>query len=201
MSYELNEDQQDCLQELINVAMGQASDQLARYLDTFVFLTVPSIDLVNGQVLSNSIERNEESMAVVSQGFFGYEGIRGEALLVYKNEDSDRIGDLLGYEPDELSVEEQLIDISSILTTTFLNVFATQIENQMSYSAPKLLANSKSSLYDYLKQLSFDCDMALKVNINYQVTDYSFNCEMILLIPEVAIDNIKAVIDRILEDY
>ena len=37
MAYELNEDQQDCLQELINVAMGQASDQLARYLDTFVF--------------------------------------------------------------------------------------------------------------------------------------------------------------------
>lgn len=201
MSYELNEDQQDCLQELINVAMGQASDQLARYLDTFVFLTVPSIDLVNGQALSQSLERDEESMAVVSQGFFGYEGIRGEALLVYQHEDSDRIGDLLGYEPDELSVEEQLIDISSILTTTFLNVFATQIENQMSYSAPKLISDAKGSLTEYLQQLSFDRDMALKVNINYQVTDYSFNCEMILLIPEAAIDNIKTVIDRILEEY
>jgi chemotaxis protein CheC len=201
MAYELNEDQQDCLQELINVAMGQASDQLARYLDTFVFLTVPSIDLVNGEALQQSLARDEESMAVVSQGFFGYEGIRGEALLVYQHEDSDRIGDLLGYEPDELSVEEQLIDISSILTTTFLNVFATQIENQMSYSAPKLLAEVKGSLYEYLKQLSFECDMALKVNINYQVTDYSFNCEMVLLIPEAAIDNIKTVIDRILEDY
>ena len=40
MKHELNEDQQDCLQELINVAMGQASDQLARYLDTFVFLSI-----------------------------------------------------------------------------------------------------------------------------------------------------------------
>ena len=201
MAYALNEDQQDCLQELINVAMGQASDQLARYLDTFVFLTVPNIELVNGQGLTSSLESNTDSTAVVSQGFFGYEGIRGEALLVYKHKDSDRIGDLLGYEPGELSVEEQLIDISSILTTTFLNVFASQIENQMSYSAPKLLAHTQDTVDDYIKQISFDWDMALKVNINYQVTDYSFNCEMILLIPAAAIENIKTVIDRILEDY
>ena len=201
MAYALNEDQQDCLQELINVAMGQASDQLARYLDTFVFLTVPNIELVNGQGLSSSLESNTDSTAVVSQGFFGYEGIRGEALLVYQHKDSDRIGDLLGYEPGELSVEEQLIDISSILTTTFLNVFASQIENQMSYSAPKLLAHTQDTVDDYIKQISFDWDMALKVNINYQVTDYSFNCEMILLIPAAAIENIKTVIDRILEDY
>ena len=201
MAYELNEDQQDCLQELINVAMGQASDQLARYLDTFVFLTVPNIELVNGHGLSSSLESNTDSTAVVSQGFFGYEGIRGEALLVYQHKDSDRIADLLGYEPDELSVEEQLIDISSILTTTFLNVFASQIENQMSYSAPKLLAHTQDTVSDYIKQVSFDWEMALKVNINYQVTDYSFNCEMILLIPAAAIENIKMVIDRILEDY
>lgn len=152
MAYELNEDQQDCLQELINVAMGQASDQLARYLDTFVFLTVPNIELVNGHGLSSTLESNTDSTAVVSQGFFGYEGIRGEALLVYQHKDSDRIADLLGYEPGELSVEEQLIDISSILTTTFLNVFASQIENQMSYSAPKLLAHTQDTVSDYIKQ-------------------------------------------------
>ena len=201
MSFDLNEDQQDCLQELINVAMGQASDQLARYLDTFVFLSVPSIDLVSAQELSVSLETNEESMAKVSQGFFGYEGIRGEAILIYEHKDSDKIGDMLGYEPDELSIEEQLIDISSILTTTFLNVFASQIENQMSYSAPKLLADMQGAMSEHLKQLSFSWDTALKVNIAYQVTDYSFNCDMILLIPEAAIVDIKKVIDRILEDY
>jgi len=199
-AFNLNEDQLDCLQELINVAMGQASDQLARYLDTFVFLQVPHIELVNAQAFSMSLTDNQQSNAVVSQGFFGYEGIRGEALLVYRNEDSDRIADLLGYEPEELSEEEQLIDISSILTTTFLNVFAGQIENQLSYNAPKLLSNGQSSVAQYLKQLSFDWDMALKVNITYQVTDYSFNCDMILLIPESAIINIKTVIDRILEE-
>ena len=201
MPYKLSEDQQDCLQELINVAMGQASDQLARYLDSFIYLTVPDITLVNGQTLSHELVSNETSMAVVSQGFFGYEGIRGEALLVYQHKDSNRIGDLLGYEPDELSIEEQLIDISSILTTTFLNVFASEIDNQLSYSAPKLLTGSEGTLSTHLTQLSFDWDTALTVNINYQVKDYSFNCEMILLIPEVAIANIKTVLDRVLANF
>lgn len=199
-AFHLDEDQLDCLQELINVAMGQASDQLARYLNTFVFLKVPSIELVNAQDFSASLGNDQNHTAVVSQGFFGYEGIRGEALLVYQHKDSDHISDLLGYEPGELSEEEQLIDISAILTTTFLNVFAGQIENQMSYNAPKLLSNGSSAVTEYLEQLSFSWDMALKVNITYQVTDYSFNCDMILLIPELAILNIKKVIDRILEE-
>ena len=108
---------------------------------------------------------------------------------------------MLGYEPDELSKDEQLIDISSILTTTFLNVFASQIDNQMSYNAPKLLPSIQNSLSNHLQQMTFSWDMALKVNINYQVTDYSFNCNMILLIPETAMANIKTVIDRILEEF
>ena len=197
----LNEDQQDCLQEIINVAMGQASDQLARYLDTFVYLKVPSIEQVSSQSLTHTLYPSDQAVAVVSQGFFGYEGIRGEALLIYEPKDSDRLADLLGYEPEELSVEEQIIDLSSILTTTFLNVFANQIDNQMSYSAPRLLSSSKTAISEHIEHQSFSWDLALKVKITYQVTDYSFNCDMILLIPESAIVNIKTVIDRILEEF
>ena len=54
--FHLTEDQQDCLQELINVAMGQASDQLARYLDTFVYLKVPSIESVDGKGADFNLE-------------------------------------------------------------------------------------------------------------------------------------------------
>ena len=201
ISFTLNEEQLDCLQELFNVAMGQASDQLARYLDTFVSLQVPSIALVTAKEFSSSLAKNHDSTAVVSQGFFGYEGIRGEALLIYQPKDSDRLADLLGYEPEELSVEEQIIDLSSILTTTFLNVFAGQIDNQMSYSAPRLLSSTKSLVSEHLHHLSFNWDLALKVKITYQVTDYSFNCDMILLIPELAIINIKTVLDRILDEF
>lgn len=198
---DLTEEQQDCLQELFNVSMGQASDQLARYLDTFVFLKIPSIEQVNASSLTETLISDEKILSVVSQGFFGYEGIRGEALLIFQPKDSNRLAEMLGVEPEDLSEEEQLIDISSILTTTFLNGFAAQIENQMSYNAPRLISSGNSSLTEHLDTLSFDWDMALKVNITYQATDYSFQCDMILLIPESAIKNIKTVVDRILDEF
>jgi chemotaxis protein CheC len=81
--------------------MNQASDQLARYLDTFVYLKVPSIESVAADELIETLSQQQNTMAIVSQGFFGYEGIRGEALLVYQEEDSGRIADLLGYEPSK----------------------------------------------------------------------------------------------------
>ena len=46
------EEQRDCLQELINVAMGLASDKLARFLNTFVHLQVPAIGLVSAAFLT-----------------------------------------------------------------------------------------------------------------------------------------------------
>lgn len=196
----LNVDQQDCLQEIINVAMGQASDQLARYLDTFVHLKVPSIEQVNADNLFTILGINQQTDTVVSQGFFGYEGIRGEALLMYHPKDSERLAELLGYEPEDISFEEQIVDLSSILTTTFLNVFAKQIDNQMSYSAPRILSSGCNDIAEHIQQQSFNWDLALKIKISYQVTDYSFNCDMILFIPEEAIDNIKSVMDRIMEE-
>ena len=156
--FHLTEDQQDCLQELINIAMGQASDQLARYLDTFVYLKVPSIESIDAKDLLQTLSQQNNTMAV-------------------------------------------LIAISSILTTTFLNVFARQIDNQMSYNAPKLLPSVQNCLSEHLQEMTFNWDLALKININYQVTDYSFNCNMILLIPETAIINIKKVLDRILAEF
>ncbi|AWB67219.1 chemotaxis protein [Saccharobesus litoralis] len=203
MDIALTEDQRDCLQELINVAMGQASDKLARYLETFVHLDVPYIELVSSQGLPIVFAEKYAggNVSVVSQGFYGNEGIRGESLLIYSLDNAKEVASLLGYEPEEASENEQLADISSILTTTFLNGLAEQIENQMSYSAPRLVSSINKSLDTHLEQLSFNWELALKVDISYQVTDFSFNCDMVLLIPGEAIQNIQAVLDRILEDY
>jgi chemotaxis protein CheC len=71
----------------------------------------------------------------------------------------------------------------------------------MSYNAPKLLPSVQNNLSEHIQQMTFSWDLALKVNINYQVTDYSFNCNMILLIPGAAILNIKCVLDRILAEF
>lgn len=198
-----SEEQRDCLQEIINVAMGLASDKLARFLNTFVHLRVPSIALVGASLIPAEFESRyrDTEAALVSQGFFGNEGVRGEAIVLYQMENAHKISALLGYEVGDVSEIEMLTDISSILTTTFLNGLAQQLENSLSYSAPRVLSSCNGDLSVMLKSTSFHWEHALKVDISYQLIDHSFNCDMILLIPGEAVSNIKTILDRILEAY
>ena len=64
-----------------------------------------------------------------------------------------------------------------------------------------MLSTEAKSVRGHLQHLSFNWDMALKIKVGYKVTDYSFNCDMILLFPETAMADIKTVIDRILDEY
>ena len=202
-SQTITEDQRDCLQELINVSMGQASDKLARYLGTFVEIQVPAIALVGTAEITGLLagNYNDEAVSLVSQGFSGSEGIRGEALLVYSKINADSIAELLGYTDDEVTHTEQLTDISSILTTTFLEGFAEQLETSFSYSAPRVVMLGERKLAEHLQERSFSWEYALKVKISYKVVDHSFNCDMVLLVPGSALETLKAVIDRILAEF
>lgn len=202
-SQSITEDQRDCLQELINVSMGQASDKLARYLGTFVEIQVPAIALVGTDEISGLLggHYSDEAVSLVSQGFSGSEGIRGEALLIYSKLNADGIAQLLGYTDDEVTHAEQLTDISSILTTTFLENFGEQLQTSFSYSAPRVVMLGEQKLAEHLKERSFNWEYALKVKISYKVVDHSFNCDMVLLVPGSALETLKAVLDRILAEF
>ena len=200
----LTEEQIDCLQELINIAMGQASDKLARYLDSFVHLQVPNIRLIDAASLAERFADSYRGQRVsaVSQGFSGVQLGRGEALLLYREEHVANIGTLLGYAmDDDVSLQEQLTDISTILTTTFLNALSSQLKRPLVYSAPQLLCFGEDNLARRLGALSASWDKALMVDLSYQVTDHAFSCDMILLIPDQAMITIAALLDDILAEY
>ncbi|MDR6981578.1 chemotaxis protein CheC [Rheinheimera pacifica] len=195
--------QRDCLQELVNVAMGQASDKLARYLGTFVHLQVPAIALVEAALLSQHFASRyqQQSATLVSLGFFGDQGLRGETIMLYQLANVGVIAQLLGYSDDAVSEAEMLTDISSVLTTTFLSGLAEQLENSFSYAAPRILSCRDQYFADKLAYTAEQWQLALQVDIRYQLTDYSFNCDMILLIPGEAVLRLRQTLDNILADF
>lgn len=196
-------EQQDALQELMNIAMGSASDQLARFLNTFIHLQVPAIQVVEAclvpEQLATMYANNDTRL--VSQGFMGSAGIQGEAMLLYNMASTHQLAGILGYQQDDTSEIEMLSDISSIVTTTFLNSFSAQLDSTLSYSAPRLISCQPSELKQRLTELSSRWTAALQVNINYQVTDYAFDCEMILLIPGSALVTLQQQLDQLLQEF
>lgn len=197
------EEQRDCLQELVNVAMGLASDKLARYLNTLVHLQVPAIKLVETEQLPGHFASRyqQQSVTMISLGFFGDQGLRGETIMLYQLENVDVIAQLLGYSDDDSSEAEMLTDISSVLTTTFLNGLAEQLENSFSYAAPRILSSRDQHFAEKLATTAEQWQLALQVDIRYQLTDYSFNCDMILLIPGEAVLRLRLILDHILANF
>jgi chemotaxis protein CheC len=198
-----SEEQRDCLQELINVAMGLASDKLARYLDTFVHLQVPAIALVDAAEFPHHFANRyqQQSATLVSLGFFGDSGLRGETIMLYQLDNVGVIAQLLGYSDDASSEAEMLTDISSVLTTTFLNGLAEQLENSFSYAAPRIISSRDQHFAQKLAYSAEQWQLALQVDIRYQLTDYSFDCDMILLIPGEAVLRLRQTLDAILADF
>ncbi|MEO3678007.1 chemotaxis protein [Rheinheimera fenheensis] len=197
------EEQRDCLQELVNVAMGQASDKLARYLETMVHLQVPAIKLVDTQHLPEHFANRyqQQSVSLISLGFFGDQGLRGETIMLYQLANVGVLTKLLGYSDDDSSEAEMLTDISSVLTTTFLNGLAEQLDNSFSYAAPRILSSRDEHFADKLAATAQQWQLALQVDIRYQLTDYSFHCDMILLIPGEAVLRLRQMLDQILADF
>lgn len=197
------EEQRDCLQELVNVAMGLASDKLARYLDTLVHLQVPAIKLVETSQLPAHFSNRypQQSASLVSLGFFGDQGLRGETIMLYQLENVGVIARLLGYDDDDSSEAEMLTDISSVLTTTFLNGLAEQLENSFSYAAPRILSSRDQHFTEKLADTASQWELALQVDIRYQLIDYSFNCDMMLLVPGEAVVPLRAMLDKVLAGF
>ncbi|HEY9043878.1 MAG TPA: chemotaxis protein [Rheinheimera sp.] len=201
--FQFSEEQRDCLQELVNVAMGLASDKLARYLNTLVHLQVPAIKLVKTEQLPEHFanRHQQHSVTMISLGFFGDQGLRGETIMLYQLENVGVIAKLLGYSDDDSSEAEMLTDISSVLTTTFLNGLAEQLENSFSYAAPRILSSRDKHFAEKLASTAEQWQLALQVDIRYQLTDYSFNCDMILLIPGEAVLRLRLILDQILASF
>jgi chemotaxis protein CheC len=200
-SFILNKEQQDCLQGIIDITLEQASDQLAQYLGTLVHLRVLKIQQINSQDFTITLDELSRVTVVVSQGFFGCEGICGEALMIYQAANSDGLNGLLDQDPKEVLINEQIIDLGAMAIIAVMNVFAKQINNQMIYGSPRIIFSSENDIGDYIVPQEINWKLALRVKISFQLINYPVCCVIYLLLPESAIRHLKNLINQVLTGY
>ncbi len=193
-SLEFTEEYRDCLQEVTNVAMGQAGDLLAKVLDTFVVLSIPHIEVMKPQDVSMALQAVDSSSSVsaVCQGFIGG-GIAGEAMLLFNDTSFQDLAKLLNYD-DELDRQaecELLMDTTNILFGACLNGIAEQIDMQFSFGSPMVLGQHQQ-LADIFNTKSLNWDHALVTEINYQLEGYDVNCDLLIIMTGDSIKRLLA---------
>jgi len=197
----LSEEQRDALQELMNVAMGQAADRLARLTETFVTLSVPRIHPVgvaNASLLERLMIAGQPAI-ITRQSFLGR--LRGEVIVCFGENGADQLAGLMGYEGGgQDSVQDELmLDVTNILTGACINGLAQQVAIKVSYGSPSLFSSGRS-LQDVLGSQELRDHQALVLEIHFEVATHSFYCDLLVCITEDTVATVIEVIDRLLSD-
>lgn len=197
----LSEDQRDALQELMNVAMGQGADRLARLTETFVTLSVPrihAVDVSNTSLLSQLMIASQPAI-ITRQSFLGR--LRGEVMVCFGENGADQLADLMGYEGvGKHSIQDELmLDVTNILTGACSNGLAQQVDIKVSYGSPSLLSRGRS-LQEVLGAAELRGHQALVLEIHFEVATHSFYCDLLVCITEDTVTSVIEVIDQLLSD-
>ena len=190
-------DQKDALQEVVNIAMGQAGSSLAQILNHFVELSVPRIRLVTtadvmttvGQLIGHNVET-----AAVRQAF--YNDLCGEALIIFPYTGLQDIATLMEYsELDRQSTQEMLLDIGNVLIGAILNGIANILELDLSFTAPAIMAE-----HAYVDTLLVPTELswthALLLEVRFALEQRDFKCHLLMLLAEETIDILGTILDR-----
>jgi chemotaxis protein CheC len=181
----LNEDHRDCLQEISNVAMGQAGDHLARLLDAFVILSIPHVAILSPKEIAMAVQTVDgHNVSGVCQGFIGG-GIAGEAMLLFNDTSFNDLASLMGYD-EEITVaaeREVLIDSTNILVGAILRGIAEQMDIEFSFGPPAILGQHQE-LDKLLTSETLRWNQALVVEVSYQIENYDVQCDLLVVITE-----------------
>ncbi|MFT6450285.1 MAG: chemotaxis protein CheY-P-specific phosphatase CheC [Oleispira sp.] len=122
--------------------MGQSADLLARLLNVFVKLPVPSVNMLEVCDLKMALLHvaHDDTYSVVCQGFVGSD-IEGEALLIFSDSSYTDMAKLLKYqgELNNNAELELIMDIASILVSACIGGIAGQLDLNFSQGYPVVL--------------------------------------------------------------
>lgn len=197
---QISEDHRDALQEITNVAMGQAGDKLARLLDTFVILSIPHIEVMRPSDIAmalHAIDANE-SVSGVCQGFIG-SGIAGEAMLLFNDTSFHDLAKLLNYddELDQQAERELLMDTTNVLFGACLKGIAEQIDMEFSFGSPTVLGQHQK-VSEIFKMENAKWEQALVTEISYELEGYNVQCDLLIIMTGDSLELLSKKLDYLL---
>jgi chemotaxis protein CheY-P-specific phosphatase CheC len=198
-SHHYSEDQRDCLQEVTNVAMGQAGDALARKLGRFVELSIPVIRIIEPEQWLESINHFEVDTAVCASSQFFTDAreqpLSGLAEVILSEQTINELRELLGA-PADADNSEVAKEACLCLAQSCLDAFAEHWELAFHCEAAKV--EHFSELKHYCSAIINNWSRLLMVEVNYRLENSSFNGSLLLLFPDQAIERLAERLDALL---
>ena len=148
----ISDEEQDILQEVMNIAFGKASAELAEVIDIYVVLSIPEIKLLQTAEVPQYIEaeiQDFENISVIKQSYTGK--FHGTALLFFPGGAGKKLFSLFenerttdsGSEGFSVVLEkETLLEVGNILIGASVSKVAELLNDNVSYRPPRIVIES-----------------------------------------------------------
>lgn len=204
----LSSEEIEILQEVMNIAFGSASGELAEIIDVQVILSVPNIRLLPAQELyaGLSSELGDEKFSVIEQHFSG--NFTGVALLnfpagteqellylfCHENEVAAPNGDL-----DTLT-RETLLEVGNILIGACVGKLVELLQEVVAYSPPQLIMRNFS--YQQAAENLFNPeDVAISITTQFSFDQRNVQGSLFLITSEESVAWLKQALQEFLEQF
>ncbi|HEY2019895.1 chemotaxis protein CheC [Paraburkholderia sp.] len=197
------EDQRDALQEIANLAMGQAATRLARLLDSFIELSVPRVQVVEAGDAARTLGEMtgiDDTVSAVRQGFRS--DIKGEALVICRTDSIAQLCALVSDPYSRSSYEaigerELMLDVANLLSGACVSSILDQLGRTPVFSAPGLLGEALT-LDEVFQPGTLQWRKALLVEVNFALETTSFRAHLVMLMAEESIHHMNEALDALL---
>jgi len=198
----------DLLQEIMNIAFGRAASDLAEYIDIFVILSVPQIQLLQAIDLPVYINRelkDYDKVSVVEQSFRGR--FRGSAYLVFPSGSGRRMISLFDggakffdSEPTHEMEKETFLEVGNILIGACIGKIAELLGDVSTYSPPRVIVE-KSNLGLVADNL-FDPDsLAIVLKTVFEFNEKNVSGYLFIVTKQDSFGWLKNALHKYLEQY
>lgn len=186
----LSIEQRDALQELMNIAMGQAANSMARLIDARVILSIPEIVCVSPAELAARLAVPE--VFLTRQSFNG--AIRGEVLSLQARDGVSVVADCLDY-PQPLTADHiaaAVLDIANLLAAACLTGFIGQLDLAVRLTPPELYRPPVSPAASW--------GVTLLLEVSFGLIDSAFDAKVVICLEPASVQVLISRLDLILGD-
>jgi chemotaxis protein CheC len=177
----LSNEELDLLQEIMNIAFGKATAELAELIDIRVLLSVPSAKVIYTTELPKYLQeviKDSGDISIVEQRFWSE--FKGSALLIFPAGSGKELITLLtGEEVDTFlsdPVDElekgTLMEVGNILIGACMGKIAELLNDTLTYSPP--IVHVGDNAHDLLPNAimsSYELTIALRTSFNFEKKD------------------------------
>ena len=205
----LTNEELEILQEIMNIAFGRATSDLAEIIDVYIKLSVPYVNVLKAVELPAYIKKELKdygNISLVEQRFWG--NFKGHALLVFPSVAGKKLIALLSNDKsefiefdtiDELE-KETLIEVGNILIGACIGKMADLLKDIITFSPPTVLIENHPN--NAIPKSIFDPDdttIILRTIFRFEKKD--IEGFLFLLVRHESINLLKKALNEFMEQY